>query len=1800
MTSKIGKWTIAKKAWAPLMGVLVVGGLCYSLRLEGASGPGQRGEQDRAVSGGNAAAIPTVSASGTSRRVSFGKIPKSEYPIAPPVLVDPFNDEGNAYRQRTGATGPIPLPQINGGTIAAVACSFAVDCDDGNPCTYDLCDMAQGGAALSGTCHNDPVGNESAVIDELLGDCDDGVFCNGAERCAGAAIFHCLGTCTGGPNNGLPCATDQANLNNCPLGSCNTRKCVGGPNNNAACVYDSECTTVLGTCSNPGNPCSGGTPLCNEITDGCQAACASDAQCADPTTTAATDACTLDYCCLAGSYTRKTCVGGAKIGSLCDGTNSNQCTGSTCGNPVSVPCDVNGTCVRGNPCGPAAACINRFCVGGGPTFNLQPCVTNNDCGNPGPTQGVCTDATLCAGGRCCTTGSCERRNFGPCAPGPLGGKKWFAGDTGRVDGSGTTCPPTANCPKYGAGIGELGLFTVVAGPTTISPFANLMSGMPLRKLGDDYDFTGTAALITITDLRFVGGVDNVTNSRTSFEFYDQSGTFVEDIFFITLTNTIAVQNVQFDVNNTPFDIPGKGYIVAHVLQSFAGDIVSLGEFFWLATDAADHGVNDAANLFVDTDLAGAPVVIPNFLKACVGGVKKGAACGSNADCPGSTCASVPGILAFELEGPIQNTPPVGACCTGGGVCTQDLEWVCIGAGSSFLGVGQACNQCSDDSPNVGANCTVNTDCSFCVGGVNDGLPCPANTCTGGACLGSCVPACSQGACCDTATGNCSITNGTCPGGTFQGFGSSCVPNCCDQPLSSYTGANNCEAAIVHNIILPSPGQEVVVTITGNNAAASALAHCVGGPTPGLLCDFDAQCGAGGVCTDDDSCFPPTTPGSELGWFEAFSIDGCAYMRIDNCCTDTNLGTPNIKDPKIPSYRILYDNCPCGQSIFVKRDPNNSPEPADARGAPYCAEDNAWGSFGPLSAGTYYYPILSFLGANFGKYQLHITAKACPEAACCHNICTSASGPACTTNADCLTVGEICINGTCQETCGKDSDCSAGQCNSACALLNILDCAAVGGAFLAPPNRGTAVTFCAGACSNGSCCTGPGLCSDEFVPGVLGMTIDNCDVLNGVYVGGFPCFGGTCGSGTRTGLSCQLDTQCPSCTVGNCCLGDVLSIAQPTPCPVCDISGSDNCQQFDDSVTIAPADLTLAGGARNADDFVPTGSTVSSVCAWGTYQKGDAAGNGVDCADEVADNFTVTIYNSDPSTGLPGTEVGSSTVTGANASKAAQSPSTFENLNQIRIWSHKLTLDTPIGGMTPGNQYWLEVGNKTDTPALQDPNCLWFWVGVDFVYDDYSASGAEPGYGVGSARTGDFAWCVDVGISPTTAPVRACCDCQGGCQNLTKRDCDNGNGAWHVDEDCATFTCTGGSPPSDNCTNVVAGPSIGAGVYIWDNHCTSTDGPNPIPDELGSASMASDVWMKFVSDCPANSDVAFGTCPSGTAGSGSVDTFIAVYHNNATENTCECPNAGNHTALLWPAGLANDEGCTGVLIGGGGVVATDITNPADNIEPGQCFMVRLGGFAGQGSEEGTGTVVIACIGGGNAPQPLTKSADDVCVGGGNAGATCSLNSDCASGNCRNKNRYISALVPATATNNAIRVRILTLSADSVLTPTNYTDPGAESERWLGAPTLNISDGAGFPVFDVAKIQCAFPGLVNWSAAVGADPLHIFGDVIVPGSTYAVANCASATNCSAEIIIGTAKFGDVIAPVNTVNFSDAFSVVATLQGAPTRPQKTRSDLVAAVLNPSNANAVNFSDVGACVSALQLVKFRQIVTAPPAVCP
>jgi len=1325
---------------------------------------------------------------------------------------------------------------------------------------------------------------------------------------------------------------------------------------------------------------------------------------------------------------------------------------------------------------------------------------------------------------------------------------------------------TPRCPVYGAGIasnvGAQEYFATV-GPTSLAPFPNPFTNTTLHKLGDDYDASGvgTGGFIKLETFRFVGGVTDGGSSRISFEFYDVNGNFVEDIFFISSTNTGTVQVVNVLALAPTLKIPDRGFVVAHVLQAF-GTPTARSEMFWLSTDTTDQGTNDPNTLYIANDL-GTPSAVANFLGVCAGGDNDGLGCstvGGSANCPGGTCNSVPGVLAFELEGDKTVDGPSGACCDGTSAgCNELLVWECRGMGTAnYLGDGVACASCSNDSAlpgnacrtcsDTGIACTGAVDCPTGTCDLNDLLcrqcddfitPCSQDAdCTGigsGLCgPGSCqlAASCGLGSCCIAATGECQDghTAASCGtlGGTFNGLGSDCDPNCCVQPPSSFGGSDNCETAVATTVTVPSG--TICQGGTNDGLACTSIADCGGNP-----CERAATVTVTGDNSTDsstfaspDSCIQPSdTPGSELGWYEKITIVdpatrpedtiGCAFLRVDHCCT---------APVKIPAFRILYDACPCGDNIFTKSNPNFPLLKADARGAPFCPLDNAWQQFGPLRAGDYWYPIFSQLGGNFDQYQFHIHVDACPDAVCCTG--------------------------------------------SNCNVVNVLECEAAGGTFLAPPNLSVGQTFCSGQCNVGSCCTGPGECVDNQIPGMppvsfVAMDQPFCEnSLTGTYVGGIRCLGGTCAGGQQAGQSCSVDGDCPNST----CIGDTLALSQPSPCPVCENIGPNNCQRNDDSVVQRGSDLGLPGGGVHvADDFIPLTPTISTVCTWGVYTASDGAGGAIDCGTEaLQDNFRVRVYGS-TANGLPDVTnvVAEVMVAPADSIRAPIANSASELLGNSVLYAYQFDLSaTPITGLDTSGAtiYWLEIANTLDGV------CSWSWQTVDTQNNDYSASGGAGQYGPSSARSRDMAFCLSTDFDPGPQPVHYCCACDGTCAEKTLRDCQTDISRWRVGDSCSDTVCEAGPPPNDLCgpvADMVITPVL-AGTVRFDNTCSNADGINSqLQSESGAvAQISGDIWYTYIATD--SGTVTFSTCPVGAAAGGGIDTILAVYRDDTNPTVCSC-NASDAEMIArtaWytePPAPANtaDENCDGVLDGAGGFISGEAS-------AGDCFLIRVGGFPGQGSEEGAGTITITLeAGGGPTPPP----AEDVSSAGDHG------------------QRYLEIATPGSTGPEVIRVK-----------PMNIPDlTGGADVLYLGtpfdAPDPNSVDGS--IVFTASRLGCD-PVATDFSAFTS---IAVYGAEITPSTKTSVAQysvqramatCPNLTTdeaCwSTPLIISQGVFGDVVVPFLSVadpvqpDFLDVLAYVDKFVAKPTALPKTALELVQNIPRP--LLPVDFLDIGTVLGA------------------
>ncbi|MCB9739687.1 MAG: hypothetical protein H6747_10495 [Deltaproteobacteria bacterium] len=262
----------------------------------------------------------------------------------------------------------------------------ALKCDDGDPCTTDACDLA--------------IGCTSTAADGVA--CDDGDLCSKDDVCAG-------GTCAG------KVPADCVAENDCQLAACNpadgTCKKANKPDGTAC--DDGDLCTNGETCGS--GSCSGGTAQSCSSNGACQtAAC-------DPTSgTCKTtlkpdgeacddgDACTLGETCQSGS-----CV---KLGPKCD--DGNPCTADACdagtgckNTPTAGACDDGDACTVGEGCvdGKCAGAQPKSCDDGTECTEDACDALTGDCKHDGSKMDgkPCDDdASACTVGESCTQNKC--------------------------------------------------------------------------------------------------------------------------------------------------------------------------------------------------------------------------------------------------------------------------------------------------------------------------------------------------------------------------------------------------------------------------------------------------------------------------------------------------------------------------------------------------------------------------------------------------------------------------------------------------------------------------------------------------------------------------------------------------------------------------------------------------------------------------------------------------------------------------------------------------------------------------------------------------------------------------------------------------------------------------------------------------------------------------------------------------------------------------------------------------------------------------------------------------------------------------------------------------------------------------------------------------------------------------------------------------------------------------------------------------------------------------------------------------
>ncbi|MCO6439031.1 MAG: S8 family serine peptidase [Phycisphaerae bacterium] len=320
-------------------------------------------------------------------------------------------------------------------------CVVPADCDDGLFCNG--AEDCIGGSCVAGTpvdcddgvsCTNDSCNEGTDSCDNVPNDglCDDGQYCDGIETCHAT-----LGCQTGTPvscNDGVACTNDSCNeaTDSCDY-SPNDANCDDGQFCNGA----ETCNATLG-CQAGGDPCPGQT--CDELNDVCTE-CSTDPDCDDGL-----------YCNGVETCSGAVCQAGTPVdcsdGVACTDDSCNEATDSCDNTPNDANCNdglyCNGTetcsatldCQAGTPvnCDDAVGCTDDSCNEG------------TDSCDHAPNHGLCDDGLFCNGAEVCSVSL-------DCQPGTAVDCDDGVGCTDDSCNEGTdSCdnvPNDANCPDDG-------------------------------------------------------------------------------------------------------------------------------------------------------------------------------------------------------------------------------------------------------------------------------------------------------------------------------------------------------------------------------------------------------------------------------------------------------------------------------------------------------------------------------------------------------------------------------------------------------------------------------------------------------------------------------------------------------------------------------------------------------------------------------------------------------------------------------------------------------------------------------------------------------------------------------------------------------------------------------------------------------------------------------------------------------------------------------------------------------------------------------------------------------------------------------------------------------------------------------------------------------------------------------------------------------------------------------------------------------------------------------------------------------
>jgi hypothetical protein len=1095
--------------------------------------------------------------------------------------------------------------------------SAVTPCDDGNPCTKDVCD---------------PKG--SACTHEGLSDgtaCEDGSACTLGDRCL-------AGTCSAGGK--LACGTGSP----CPLACDPKVGCVPAPgaetvtcDDGNSCTQDDRC--LAGTCT--------GTPSCGCLSDAdctgkgvpgcagqlvCQSGqCVLDADLAQPCTDTEATACQLPVCsaigcavvaqpvgapCTANSFctfgdqcdASGACVAGATL--QCD--DGNDCTVDFCA-PAKVQCEHGPSsanegkpCDDGNACSQGTTCAKTACQGGKPACDDgDPCTadlcdpTASGCLHPPLAEGAacddgdsCTVGGTCAAGKCvsqlvlacddgnpCTTDTCD--GGGACLHLPGGvtvpcddGDSCTSGDAcdqGACVGKpgACACQKLSDCAKFEDGNLCNGTLicvanacvvdaaTVVTCPTSGNPCAanscQPNSGQCVEVAGAAGAACDDGNLCTTGDACLVGGACGGGLPKTCDDGNDCTQDSCDPQQGCVALPWAATASVPCTDGNS----------------CTFGDVCDGGKCT-AGANACQCQTDADCKPFDDGNLCNGGLVCQK--NVCVGD-GKAVVCPASSGCTASQCDALTGqcLKAALPDGTLCDA--TGSCATGG----KCQSGACVGA------IQQNCddnNPCTQDvclptgcqnSPAVGTNCD---DGNACTSGDKCGA---TGQCGGG-----------QNVCNCTADKDCPDDGDLC-NGVFTCVAKVCQPkagsvvSCSklnDGPCQTNTCAAKTGVCSLVQKATGSPCEDGDLCSTGDTCQQG---KCAAGKA--LSCDDGKPCTADG-CSPVGGCFytnlngacddgNPCTTGDVCSGGVCAGSGACECQTNADCKDDGDKcnGVPTCKNQKCqvdPASVVVCD--PAGQTACT---------------VPVCAP--ATGKCGPS-------PVPDGTSCNDGSF---CTSKdACSAGVCKGTTVSCDDGNTCTTDACSTTAG--CQNTAnalqCDDgnSCTQGDVCAAGQCTAGkdvCgACKTSADCPDDGDKCNGVPT-----------CSAGKCVAGAAV-----VCGAIGSCASGtCD----------PATGACSGKNLPDGTACDDKSACTgasACANGACVGSQVLNCDDKNPCTTdaCDPVGG--CVY---SVTVAPCD---DGNFCTVGDLCdPFGKCVSGVNQCACSTDADCKDDGDKCNGTLA-------------------------------------------------------------------------------------------------------------------------------------------------------------------------------------------------------------------------------------------------------------------------------------------------------------------------------------------------------------------------------------------------------------------------------------------------------------------------------------------------------------------------------------------------------------------------------------------------------